>query len=47
MKLRDDLNMFYIHLQKTNGHQTRQGAELQWEATIIMLLFLHSTTECL
>ena len=25
----------YLHLQKTHGHQTRQGADLQWEVPIL------------
>ena len=25
----------YLHLQKTHGHQTRQGGDLSWEASTI------------
>ena len=28
VKSHDKLNMIYFHLQKTHGHQTRQGADL-------------------
>ena len=30
----DELNTLYCHLQKINGHQTRQSVDLQWEAPI-------------
>ena len=29
------LNISYLHLQKTHGHQTNVGADLQWEAHIL------------
>ena len=29
------LNTLYLHLQKTHGHQTRQGTDLSWEAPIL------------
>ena len=29
------LNALYLHRQKTRGHQTKQGAELQWEVPIL------------
>ena len=31
----DKLNTLYLHLQKTNKHHTRQGSDLQWEASIL------------
>ena len=31
------LNILYLHLPKTNGHQTWQGGDLPWEASPINL----------
>ena len=30
-----NLNTLTLHLQKTHGHQARQGADLQWETHTI------------
>ena len=35
VRSRDKLNTLYLHLQKTHEHQIRQGADLQWEASIL------------
>ena len=32
VRSRDKLNTSYLHLQKTHEDQTRQGADLQWDA---------------
>ena len=32
MRSRDKLNALYLHLKKTHGHQTSQGADLPREA---------------
>ena len=32
---RDKSNMLYFHLQNTHGNETRQDADLQWEAPIL------------
>ena len=31
----DKLNTLFLHLQKFHEHETRQGADLQWESLII------------
>ena len=44
-RLRDKSNTLYLHLQKTNGHKTRPGADLQWEAPILKATWpLHQVT---
>ena len=32
VRSRDKLNTFYLHLQKTHGYQTREGANLPLES---------------
>ena len=32
---RDEYNTLYLHLERTNGNQTRQGDDLTWEALIM------------
>ena len=46
MRSRDKLNLLWLHLQKFNGHQTRQGADLFLEAPSlkVTLLFDQATT---
>ena len=34
VRSRDKLNALHLQLQETHEHQTRQGAELQWEVPI-------------
>ena len=45
VRSRDKLSKLYLHLQNTRGHQTKQGADLQWEAPILKFkwLFDHVT----
>ena len=35
MKSRDKLNKLKLHLQKKHALQTRDGADLRWEATTL------------
>ena len=40
----DKLNTLYLHLQITHEHQTRQGADFQWEAPILKATFFNHVT---
>ena len=40
MRSYDKLNALHLHLQKTHEHQTRQSADLPWEAPNQMIFWL-------
>ena len=45
VRSREKLNTLNLHLQRIHGHQTRQGADLQWQPFILkaILPFDHVT----